>query len=309
MQEEVPDNRQLSVQEGDDGYSNDNSALVDGDEAALHSGQKVDLFEDALSQLPRTLLNYEDPVVLPGSTEEEWEAALESYIPSVIRHQKSQLSERPVVTTTEKVLTSIFPPRLATVVDSEGKPVRLVQPVAHKQCSRGELSALKDVFDYKLQDSKARAVGICPVRRTIHGMLFDELLRQVTIDNPERGLLLLRIRDELQMSLDAYSSLYNASQDYGANKLQEGTIGKPDMLRRIKELTSENEGLRKEVKRLQTKHLSILRCVDEQQQTDQKKFAEEKAFWERTKQRLESHMEAVREAQEAEKRALRDGTA
>jgi dynein light intermediate chain len=184
-----------------------------------------------------------------------------------------------------------------------------VQSISHEQIDRNHLRDLKDVFDYKLRDSKARMSSLCPVRRAIHSMLFDELLRQVAIDNPERGLLLLRIRDELQMTLDAYQSLYEAASDYGQMKLQEGTTGKPEMLSRIKDLTAENDALKKEVKRLQTKHLAILRCVEERQETDKKKFAEERAFWERTRQRLVAHLETVKQMQEAEKRALREGTA
>ena len=38
----------------------------------------------------------------------------------------------------------------------------------------------------------------------------DELIRQVTIESPERGLLLLRVRDEIRMTLDAYKTLYDS---------------------------------------------------------------------------------------------------
>ena len=76
-----------------------------------------------------------------------------------------------------------------------------------------------------------RENGICPVREelysqtfgnccTIHSRLkpiatlfavfhvIDELIRQVTIESPERGLLLLRVRDEVRMTLQAYQTLY-----------------------------------------------------------------------------------------------------
>lgn len=36
----------------------------------------------------------------------------------------------------------------------------------------------------------------------------DELIRQVTIECPERGLLLLRVRDEVKMTIAAYTTLY-----------------------------------------------------------------------------------------------------
>ena len=38
----------------------------------------------------------------------------------------------------------------------------------------------------------------------------DELIRQVTINCAERGLLLLRVRDEIRMTIAAYQTLYES---------------------------------------------------------------------------------------------------
>lgn len=51
---------------------------------------------------------------------------------------------------------------------------------------------------------QARETGICPVREELYSQCLDELIRQVTINCAERGLLLLRVRDELRMSIAAY---------------------------------------------------------------------------------------------------------
>lgn len=51
---------------------------------------------------------------------------------------------------------------------------------------------------------QARETGICPVREELYAQCFDELIRQVTINCAERGLLLLRVRDELRMTIAAY---------------------------------------------------------------------------------------------------------
>ena len=42
------------------------------------------------------------------------------------------------------------------------------------------------------------------VRRELYSQCFDELIRQSTINCAERGLLMLRVRDELKMTLMAY---------------------------------------------------------------------------------------------------------
>jgi len=62
---------------------------------------------------------------------------------------------------------------------------------------------LKDALDQKLVERMARESGICPIREELHAQAFDELIRQIAIDSPERGLLLTRVRDEIKMTIAA----------------------------------------------------------------------------------------------------------
>jgi dynein light intermediate chain len=57
----------------------------------------------------------------------------------------------------------------------------------------------------------------------------DELIRQVTLDSPERGLLLLRVRDEIRMTLDAYRTLYGSSVTFGVRKQMQAELGMPEV--------------------------------------------------------------------------------
>jgi dynein light intermediate chain len=57
----------------------------------------------------------------------------------------------------------------------------------------------------------------------------DELIRQVAISCAERGLLLLRIRDEIRMTLAAYQTLYESSVAFGMRKALQAEQGKADM--------------------------------------------------------------------------------
>jgi dynein light intermediate chain len=66
---------------------------------------------------------------------------------------------------------------------------------------------LKEGLDQKLVERMAREEGICPIREELHSQCFDELIRQVTIESPERGLLLMRVRDEIKMTIVAYQTL------------------------------------------------------------------------------------------------------
>ena len=219
----------------------------------------------------------------------------------VFEKQQEVLSDVPVVTTTDKVLDCVLPPRRWEEADGTA----LMQRVDHTQVSREALSELRETFEFKLQDAKARRQGICTVRQSIYAMLFDELLRQVTIDNPERGLVLARVRDELRMTADAYVTLYEASVNYSARKMNEATRALPEMRDRMGVLRSETDVLKKELNRLQAKHAAMTRCVEEQQAADHKKHNEERVFLEHQKIRLQKHLDAVKEAQDAERKALR----
>ena len=88
-------------------------------------------------------------------------------------------------------------------------------------------------LDRKLLQRQARETGICPIRRELYKQTFDEIIRQVkitrqvhfinyklkvTINCAERGLLLLRVRDEINMTLEAYKTIYESSTGFGCRK-------------------------------------------------------------------------------------------
>jgi dynein light intermediate chain len=55
-----------------------------------------------------------------------------------------------------------------------------------------------------LTERQAKKTGICPIREELYSQTFDEIIRQVAVDCPERGLLLMRVRDEHKMTLAGY---------------------------------------------------------------------------------------------------------
>ena len=80
------------------------------------------------------------------------------------------------------------------------------------------LYSLQEQLDQKLEQRQARETGICQVRRELYAQCFDEIIRQCTINCVERGLLLLRVRDELRMTLHSYQTLYESSIAFGIRK-------------------------------------------------------------------------------------------
>jgi dynein light intermediate chain len=103
---------------------------------------------------------------------------------------------------TEDVLNSILPPREST---EEGN--LWVQYVSSTPATRVDVINLQEELDKRLQQRQARETGICPLREELYSQCFDELIRQVTINCAERGLLLLRVRDEIKMTIQAYQTL------------------------------------------------------------------------------------------------------
>ena len=65
----------------------------------------------------------------------------------------------------------------------------------------------------------------------------------MTIDCPERGLLLMRVRDELKMTIAAYQTLYKSSVAFGMRKQIQAEKGKSELEERISVL----EGRKKEL--------------------------------------------------------------
>lgn len=55
----------------------------------------------------------------------------------------------------------------------------------------------------------------------------------MTINCAERGLLLLRVRDEIRMTIAAYQTLYESSVAFGMRKALESEKGKADMERQV----------------------------------------------------------------------------
>ena len=113
----------------------------------------------------------------------------------------------------EDYLNSILPPREYS--DGGQLWVQYVSPIP---ATRLDVVILQEELDKKLQERQARETGICPIREELYSQAFDELIRQATINCAERGFLLVRVRDEIKMTIQAYQTLYESSIAYGMRK-------------------------------------------------------------------------------------------
>ena len=134
------------------------------------------------------------------------------------------------------------------------------------------------MLDQKLMERQARESGICPVREELFSQCFDEIIRQVTLNLPERGLLLLRIRDEIRMTIAAYQTLYQSSVTFAMRKQLQAEHGKADLEKRIEQFESKKKNQTNKIVQLKSKLEAIDLRIQAHRDVDSKKRLEENKF-------------------------------
>ncbi|XP_050426716.1 axonemal dynein light intermediate polypeptide 1-like [Adelges cooleyi] len=140
------------------------------------------------------------------------------------------------------VLGCILPPR---EWEENGKFWR--QKISNQPATKMDVKKLADDLDMYLKQYQAREVGICPVRRELYSQCFNEIIRQVTMNCAERGLMLINIRDEINMTIDAYQELYESSIAFGIRKALLSEHKKAELEKKIEKLRAENKELEEEL--------------------------------------------------------------
>ncbi|RLU18692.1 hypothetical protein DMN91_009049 [Ooceraea biroi] len=120
-----------------------------------------------------------------------------------------------------------------------------------------------------------------------------ELIRQVTVNCAERGLLLLRVRDELRMTLLAYQTLYQSSIAFGIRKALQAEQGKENLINTAEELRLEKTELEKTVAELRLKFDQAERRATELREAEEKKHMEEIQFLKKTNLQLKTQLEGI----------------
>ncbi|KAJ8405061.1 hypothetical protein AAFF_G00329820 [Aldrovandia affinis] len=188
----------------------------------------------------------------------------------------------------EEILNAMLPPR-----EWMDNNQLWVQHVSTTPCTRMNVVQLQELLDLKLQHRQARETGICPVRRELYSQCFDELIRQITINCSERGLLLLRVRDEIHMTIAAYQTLYASSVAFGMRKALQAEQGKNDMRNKIVELESDKKDMERQLNEQKAKSEAIEKRETERRQMEEKKHTEEIQFLKRTNQQLKAQLEGI----------------
>merc|ERR1712217_446748 len=180
---------------------------------------------------------------------------------------------------TDDVLHALLPPR-EWIEDAK----HFTQYVSNQPATRLDVIQLQEALDQRLMERQARETGICPVREELYSQCFDELIRQVTINCPERGLLLLRVRDEIRMSIAAYQTLYQSSVTFGTRKQLQSEQGKAE--------TEQKRQREARAVELKNKCEAIERRESERRTVDERKRKEEIDFLKHQQVHLESFLKS-----------------
>lgn len=237
---------------------------------------QVLLVTNRMTLAPASLLKFDDPLLVQG----------DGSVPKRRGNKKQGGNDNWQL---EEILNSVLPPR--TFESEQGSTY--MQYVAKTPATRLDVLVLQEGMDKKLLERQAREMGICPVREDLYSQGFNELIRQVTLNGPERGLLLLRVRDEIRMTIDAYKTLYDSSVTFGVRKQLQAEQGMSEMETRVNGLQEQKKGLENQVLELRNKVEIIEKRATERRQLDDKKQKEEISFLKYQGQNLDQFLRSI----------------
>ena len=190
---------------------------------------------------------------------------------------------------TEDILNSILPPREYTL----DRQQLMIQSVLSTPATKADVLKLQEDLETLLQQKQARETGICPIREELYAQCFDELIRQITINCSERGLLLVRVRDEIRMTIQAYQTLYESSIAFGMRKALQSEQKKNEMNNKIVQLEREVNDLTRQVDNLDIQIEQIETNELARQETEEKSHKEDVEFLKKTNQKFKDELEKL----------------
>lgn len=184
-----------------------------------------------------------------------------------------------------EILDSIFAP---SSVFKDG--ARYLKKLSREPVTAEDVKLLSKQFEETLEMYGARIKGFCRVRRKLHDFLFDELIRQTAIDRPERGALLLDIRNHFQRTLLAYNKLLDSGIEYGCRKTLELECTISDVQNQYKKVKDEAEVAEKQVQMLEEEIAKRKQLAKEKTEEDKSRHTKKMIFLQKTNQQLKDRL-------------------
>lgn len=153
-----------------------------------------------------------------------------------------------------------------------------------------DFTKLQISLDENIKKRNLSTSGLCPERHELYKDCFDEIILNVTNVDPEQGVILSRIRNELNMTSESYKKLYESSVSFGLSKAITARQENEKLHAKIDEVISEKVKLMKENEYLKRK----LRAVENNNTCDETEHQEEMSRCKSELKRLKSQNEQIK---------------
>lgn len=181
------------------------------------------------------------------------------------------------------ILNSIFPPIL---FQKDGQD--LVQYVSVLPTILTDVVKVQTQLDQELKQQGALETGVCPIRSRLYAQCFDELIRQVTIENSPRGLLLVQLRDEMQRMIEEYKILIESTLTYGTRKSDKEVKNKAKMV-------EENEKLKKEISQIRQSNMDLEKEIENKKEKFEKEIEYLQQSWKADIEKMKEEINNLRQ--------------
>ena len=218
----------------------------------------------------------------------QYQAKVEVSEDSTYSNKKRQLPEIESHPSINETLNAMFLPKEWV---ENGK--KFIQYVSPEPGTREKARDLFKALDEKIKEREAREKGICPVREELYSQCFDEIIRQVTIECPERGLLLLKVRDEIKNTISSYRTLYESAILFGIRKQLEAEVGKDKLRQEIDELERKKVELINQKVELDNKIKNFDKQIEERNKIENAKREEESLFLRQQNENLDKYLKSI----------------
>jgi dynein light intermediate chain len=208
--------------------------------------------DDLVITPPESLLKYDAPEILENFNATK---RRKLHVPTEPNPQQPTID----------FLDTILPPR--RFVQHQ---IEFQQHASLALTTRADVVKLEEQLDQALKERKARDKGICPIRHSLYEDCMNEIIRQVALELHERGTLLRDLRDEINLTIDAYQALYESAVTQGIRK---AIHQEQDKIA----LKQANDTLEAEIRQFEEKIGDVTRKMEEAQRNDeQDNMAKEK---------------------------------
>ena len=156
-------------------------------------------------------------------------------------------------------------------------------------------------FDQLLIERKSRVIksndtnNICQIREDLYNDCFDEICRQVIIENPEQGQLLTRVRNEMRLTIEAHKTDYYNSLLLNMKKEinYQQQLQQHNYESQCSTLLSQNSELENEIAELRAVLENIEKNDADRKNNEEKKHKEEMDYLRYQQQQLDGFLKQL----------------